>query len=112
MDARRYLLIFVFSILQIIPFAVVYPLVELLPPGDQQELWPLLCLVAVAVGELIVLALFHCPCRREESEELLRTNKRALYNYRVRLLAGPDGQWVFFSFFLHSNYLRLSGHKK
>lgn len=81
---RQYLLIFVFSILQIIPFAVVYTLVELLPHGDQQELWPLLCLVAVAVGELIVLALFHCPCRREESEELLRTNKRALYNYRVR----------------------------
>ena len=81
--ARRWLLIVGFSILQLCPFALVYFLVELLKTSAEGESWPFLCLLALALGELLLLVLCHCPCR-DRNEELLRSNKRALYSYRVR----------------------------
>lgn len=80
----RWLLIVGFSILQLCPFALVYFLVELLKTcAAEGESWPFLCLLALALGELLLLVLCHCPCR-DRNEELLRSNKRALYSYRVR----------------------------
>ena len=84
---HRWLLIVGFSILQLCPFALVYFLVELLKTsaaeGSEGESWPFLCLLALALGELLLLVLCHCPCH-DRNEELLRSNKRALYSYRVR----------------------------
>lgn len=84
---QQWLLILGFSILQLCPFALVYFLVELLKTlaaeGSKDESWPFLCLLALALGELLLLVLCHCPCR-DRNEELLRSNKRALYSYRVR----------------------------
>ena len=82
----RWLLIIAFSILHVFPFALIYFLVESLKlefSKDQTQIWPFLCLLTLALGELLLLALFHCPCR-DRNEELLRSNKRALYSYRVR----------------------------
>ena len=82
----RWLLIIAFSILHVFPFALIYFLVESLKlefAKDQTQIWPFLCLLTLALGELLLLALFHCPCR-DRNEELLRSNKRALYSYRVR----------------------------
>jgi len=84
--ARQWLLIIAFSILHVFPFALIYFLVESLKlefSKDQTQIWPFLCLLTLALGELLLLALFHCPCR-DRNEELLRSNKRALYSYRVR----------------------------
>lgn len=84
---QQWLLIVGFSILQLCPFALVYFLVELLKTsaaeGSEGESWPFLCLLALALGELLLLVLCHCPCH-DRNEELLRSNKRALYSYRVR----------------------------
>ena len=80
----RWLLILCFSILHVCPFAVIYLLVELSKKASLEgKSWPFPCLCALALGEVLLLVLFHCPCY-DRNEELLRSNKRALYNYRVR----------------------------
>ena len=81
----RCLLIFTFSILQLAPAMAVFSLVELLQAlqARNEGHWPLVGLVALPLGQLLLLALAHCG-RRGDKEQLLKSNKRALYSYRVR----------------------------
>ena len=81
----RCLLIFTFSILQLAPAMAVFSLVELLQAlqARNEGHWPLVGLLALALGQLVLLALAHCG-RRGHQEQLLKSNQRALYSYRVR----------------------------